>query len=98
MNGVTVAQMMHKPDGVPTLPTPKKGTVSCKFYHLGHCRNGQNCNFRHDDIQTPEEVGVPDVKRIPWADNEDGTLGPGTNPWDSYMMEKRRLGSGCYAT
>eukprot|EP00972_Heterocapsa_arctica_P113343 16436611-Heterocapsa_arctica.AAC.2 len=85
MNGVTVAQMMHKPDGVPTLSIPEKARYL-------------NCNFRHDDIQTPEEVCVPDGKRVPWADNEDGTQGPGTNPWDSYTTEKRILGSGGYAT
>eukprot|EP00972_Heterocapsa_arctica_P014087 2074543-Heterocapsa_arctica.AAC.1 len=35
----------------------KRHTLSCGFYHQGYCQKGNSCNFRHDDIQFPDEVG-----------------------------------------
>eukprot|EP00972_Heterocapsa_arctica_P065098 9610575-Heterocapsa_arctica.AAC.1 len=64
---------------------------------MGHCHSGPNCNFRHDDIQFPEEVLEQDYKPVRWSDTEDGIQGPGINPWDLYMAEKNREDSGCYA-
>eukprot|EP00972_Heterocapsa_arctica_P054848 8086586-Heterocapsa_arctica.AAC.1 len=81
----------------------QKGSVSCKYYLIGHCQRGSSCNFRHDDGQFPDEVGEYEDTRVRytsnrWSDTEDGTQDPGTNPWDLYMAERIRAGSGGYAT
>jgi len=33
-------------------PNPKLKTVPCKFFLMGHCKEGENCRFSHDKLPT----------------------------------------------
>ncbi|KAL8927107.1 MAG: hypothetical protein Q9172_001529 [Xanthocarpia lactea] len=53
----TINNRSNRPATIATSATPDPlGEISCRYFEVGRCKNGDTCRFRHDTIDEKEEL------------------------------------------